>query len=71
MLSNILCKQFSQITYRDWAIQDSKGKAWVVYLNGNPIDIVWFEAGSNDQYVKQSLIQQDGYNPDITIQKSN
>lgn len=70
-LTTHVCKQFSQVTFQDWSIQGSKGKAWIVYLHGNPIDIVWFEEGSASQYVRESLIRQDGYNPDITVGKSN
>lgn len=72
MFSNSqVCKQFTQFTHKDWSIQGSKGKAWIVYLHGHPIDIVWFEAGSTPEYIKQSLIKQDGYDQDIKVTKTN
>ena len=72
MLSNFqTCKQFNQVTHREWSIRESRSKAWVVYLMDQPIDIVWFEDGLSADYIKRSLIKQDGYDHGIRVSKTN
>jgi hypothetical protein len=42
---------------------------WDVYLNGQWIDRVFFTADCDADYVRRSLINHDGYNPNITVHK--
>lgn len=63
------CKQFTQQTCSEWAIGNSKGKAWVVCLDGIPIDIVWFKEDCTKDYIKKVLLTQDGYDSGITLQR--
>jgi len=52
--------------------------AWNVYKNSintrskkkRHIDTVFFTSNCNENYVKDCLINKDGYNPDITIKKA-
>lgn len=41
--------------------------AWTVYLRGKEIDTVWFTDDCDDEYVRTSLINHDGYDPDISV----
>jgi hypothetical protein len=43
---------------------------WDVYLDGKLIDTVWFTSDCNAEYVLRSLIEHDGYDPAITVQKA-
>jgi len=40
---------------------------WDVYLNGKLIDTVWYEKGCTAEYVKDGLVNHDGYNPAIKV----
>lgn len=40
---------------------------WKVYLNGQEIDIVYYTASCDADYVRRSLIDHDGYDPAITV----
>lgn len=42
-------------------------KAWNVYLNGKLIDTVFFDRDCDKDYVLDSLINHDGYHPNIKI----
>ena len=42
-------------------------KAWDVFLNGLWIDTVFFNSNLDEDYVRNSLVCHDHYNPDITI----
>jgi hypothetical protein len=42
-------------------------KAWEVFLNGRHVDTVFFDDDCDKEYVLQSLIEHDGYNPQIRI----
>jgi len=42
---------------------------WNVYLGGNLVDSVPYEENCNAEYVRKSLIEHDGYNPQIKIKK--
>lgn len=46
--------------------------AFNVYLNGRLIDTVFYAKSSKEtcDEVKRSLINHDGYNPDIVVMKS-
>lgn len=46
-----------------------KQNAWHVYLNGELIDIVFYDHDCDHDYVKNGLINHDGYDPRITIIK--
>ena len=46
-----------------------KMQAWDVYLNGKCIDTVFFMKDCDKQYVLNSLINHDRYNPCIKIRK--
>ena len=41
--------------------------AWNVYLNGRLIDTVFYMKGCDRDYVKDGLINHDGYNPRIQV----
>lgn len=42
-------------------------RAWNVYLNGKLIDTVFFMEDCDKQYVKDSLINHDGYDSRIVV----
>lgn len=44
-----------------------KTEWWNVYLNGKWIDSVSFVQGGTREEVKKSLVEHDGYNPNITV----
>lgn len=43
--------------------------AWDVYLNGEQIDTVFYNANCNEEYVQKSLIDHDGYDFRIVVEK--
>jgi hypothetical protein len=43
--------------------------AWYVYLNGKRIDTVFYDTGMTRSEVLESLINHDGYSPNIIIVK--
>lgn len=45
-------------------------KAWDVYLNRKWIDTVFFDGDLDEDYVRRSLINHDGYHPSIVVRKS-
>jgi len=42
-------------------------EAYTVALNGKPIDTVYFQNGTDPQEVKRSLVDHDGYSPEIVV----
>jgi len=44
--------------------------AWNVYLRGVKIDTVFFNQRCDAEYVKQSLINHDGCDPDIIVRRA-
>lgn len=42
-------------------------KAWDVYLHNALIDTVFYDSNCDKDYVKLSLINHDGYNPNIVL----
>jgi hypothetical protein len=44
--------------------------AWNVYLNGKLIDTVWYTKECDQEYVRTSLINHDGYDPQIIVRKA-
>jgi hypothetical protein len=44
-------------------------RAWVVYRNNREIDIVYFDEHMTAEEVRKSLIEHDGYTPDIQVFK--
>jgi hypothetical protein len=46
-------------------------KAWKVCLNGKRINEVFFDDDCDADYVKSSLINHDGFDPNITVRRSN
>ena len=42
-------------------------KAWDVYLSGKLIDTVWFDADCSEKYVRDALIDHDGYHPGVVV----
>lgn len=44
--------------------------AWDVILNGKVVDTVWYTKDCDADYVRRSLINHDGYNPNITVRRS-
>ena len=42
-------------------------EAYRVAIDGKPIDTVYFQDGTDPQEVKRSLIDHDGYDPNITV----
>lgn len=43
---------------------------WRVKLHGTVIDTVWFNKGIDAAMVKASLVNHDGYDPDIEVEKA-
>ena len=43
---------------------------WNVYLNGKLIDSVPYTKNCDKEYVRESLISHDGYNPNIVVKKA-
>ena len=43
--------------------------AWDVILNGKVVDTVWYTKDCNADYVRRSLVDHDGYNPNITVRR--
>lgn len=41
--------------------------AWTVYLRGKEIDTVWFTPDFDEEYVLSTLINYDGYDPEISV----
>lgn len=46
-----------------------KQNAWKIILQGKHIDTVFYNIGFDAEYVRQSLIDHDGYNPAIKVIK--
>ncbi len=46
-------------------------QAWNVYLNGKLIDTVFCSPSDTADDVRRSLIDHDGYDPGITVRRSN
>ena len=46
-----------------------KMTAWNIYLNGRLIDTVFYLESCDRDYVKDGLINHDGYNPNIKVFK--
>lgn len=44
--------------------------SWDVILNGKVIDTVWFTKDCDADYIRRSLIDHDGYHPNITVRKA-
>lgn len=42
-------------------------RGWRVYLDRRLIDIVFYRSELNAEYVKESLIEHDGYNSNIHV----
>lgn len=51
-------------------MKPTKATAWNVYLNHKKIDTVFYDKDISKDEVKQSLIEHDGYDPNITIKRS-
>lgn len=43
---------------------------WNVYLRGKLIDTVFYTSDCDAEYVRESLIDHDGYNPGIVVRRS-
>jgi len=43
---------------------------WDVFLNGRLIDTVWYTKDCDAQYVRNSLINHDGYDSRIVVRKA-
>jgi hypothetical protein len=50
-------------------VSESNMQAFDVYLNGKLIDTVFYTKGFDAEEVKKSLIDHDGYDPEIEIKK--
>jgi len=48
---------------------ERKQIAWNIYLMGKKIDTVYYDKNCDSQYVKESLINHDGYHPNIEVKK--
>lgn len=44
---------------------------WYVFLDGEQIDIVFYSGTMDADDVRRSLINHDGYDPRITVRKTN
>ncbi len=43
--------------------------AWNVYLGARRIDTVYYTSNCNKDYVRSSLIDHDGYSPNIVVRR--
>ena len=43
--------------------------SWSVRLKGKEIDVVFYTKDCDAEYVRKSLIEHDGYNPNITVHR--
>ena len=42
-------------------------KAWEIYLHGELIEIVYFNRDMDEDQVRRSLVDHDGFSPEITL----
>ena len=45
----------------------SAHQGWNIYINGKWIDKVFFDPDCDHDYVKKTLIEHDGYGPNIHV----
>lgn len=45
-------------------------QAWDVILDGTIIDTVFYQKNCDSDYVKTSLIDHDGYDPNISVEQA-
>ncbi len=45
-------------------------KAWNVFLNGKNIDTVFYSPDCGAEYVRTTLINHDGYHPQIVVKRA-
>lgn len=43
--------------------------SWSIYLHGECVDVVWFDATMSAADVKRSLVNHDGYDPSIRVER--
>ena len=48
-----------------------KAQAWNIFKSGKKIDTVFFDENLDKEYVLDSLVGHDGYDPNINIRKDN
>ena len=46
-----------------------RSRGFDVYLNGKLIDTVWFDVDMSIEEMKKSLVEHDGYNPNIEVKE--
>lgn len=51
------------------AEETGKDVAWIVYLFGKCVDVVWYEGAYTPKEIWNSLVYQYGYSVDIELQK--
>jgi len=56
-----------RLTYNRKETRTMKQIAWNVYSNGKHIDTVFYDKGLDGDYVRDSLINHDGYPPDTFV----
>lgn len=44
-------------------------RAWKVFMDGKKVDTVYFTSGHTAAEVKSSLIEHDGFAPDIVVKR--
>lgn len=49
-------------------MNEDKQKAWDVYLDGKHIDTIFYTTPVTEKEVLRSLIDHDGYDPNITVE---
>jgi phage major head subunit gpT-like protein len=49
---------------------DSQMQAWHVILGSRVLDTVFYQARCDAQYVKQTLVEHDGYSPAIRVKRA-
>ena len=49
--------------------KNKESQAWDVYLNGKKIDTVFYNVGLDADYVKDGLVNHDGYDSNIIVKK--
>ena len=62
-------KNYETILEKSVLPKNKDGQAWVVYLHGVCVDLVWFHIARTARDVKDALVYMDGYSVDIEVRK--
>jgi hypothetical protein len=69
VVENMLGKKGLKLRCDTVSLNKTKHNKWDVYLNNKKIDSVFFDKDLKSDYVKDSLINHDGYDFNINVKK--